>query len=154
MLMCVSHKKSPKIHKFKFFVETCTNGRWRRHLQLGKVSTYFIEMLIFGDFLKPKRRFIFGFFPLFLPFPLFNLRAATFSLIHPLKFWFFGFKKSPKISISLKNFETLPNCRWWRHLRFVQVSTKNLNLWIFGDFLSDIHYNMGTYGGNVVCFQT
>jgi hypothetical protein len=59
-------------------------------------------MLIFGDFLKPKRRFIFSFFPLFPPFPLFTLRAATISLIHPQKFGFFGFKKSQKISISLK----------------------------------------------------
>jgi hypothetical protein len=154
MLICMSLKKSQKIQKCKFLLETCTNSRWRRHLQLGKVSTYFNEMLIFCDFLKPKRRFIFSFFPLFPPFPLFTFRAATISLSHPLKFCFFGFKKSPKISISLKKFETLPNCRWWCRLQFVQVSTTNLNLWIFGDFFSDIQLNMGTYGGNAVCFQT
>ena len=54
----------------------------------------------------------------------------------------------------LQKFETLPNCRRLRHLPFVQVSTKNLNLWIFGDLFSDIQINMETYGGNAVCFQT
>ena len=60
-------------------------------------------MLIFCDFLKPKRRFIFSFSPLFPPFSLFTLRAATISLIHPLKFCFFGFKKSPGL---------LTSCLW------------------------------------------
>ena len=33
-------------------------------------------------------------------------------------------------------------------LPFVQISTKNLNLWIFGDFLCNTHINMATYGGS------
>jgi hypothetical protein len=48
MLKCMSLKKSPKIEKLNFFVETCTHGRWHCHLQLGKVSNFFNGMLIFG----------------------------------------------------------------------------------------------------------
>jgi hypothetical protein len=96
MLKCVSLKKSQKIEKLKFFVETCTNGRWHCHLQLGKVSNFFNGMLILDDFLKPKRRLIFVFLSLFPPFPFFTLPAATISLIHQLKFGFFGFKNRRK----------------------------------------------------------
>jgi hypothetical protein len=64
-------------------------------------------MLIVGDFLNAKVKFIFVFSPLFPT--LITFRAATISLIHPQKFLFFSFKKSPKISISSKTFETLLN---------------------------------------------
>jgi hypothetical protein len=35
-------------------------------------------------------------------------------------------KKSPKISVSFKKFETLPYCRLLCHLPFMQVSSKNV----------------------------
>jgi hypothetical protein len=52
----MSLKKSQKIQKCKFLLETCTNSRRRRHLQLGKVSKILNEMLIFCDFLNESCR--------------------------------------------------------------------------------------------------
>ena len=69
---------------------------------IGQSFNLFYVNADFCRFFKAKTTIHFQFFPLFPPFPLFTLRAATISLIHPLKFCFFGFKKSPKISISLK----------------------------------------------------
>ncbi len=61
MLKCVSLKKITKNSKVKnLCCETYTNGRWCRHLQFGKVSNYFIEILIFYGFLKPKTKIFAG----------------------------------------------------------------------------------------------
>ena len=94
--------------------------------------------------------------PFFSPFA-FPFRSSLGQGFRPCATKLFrqlSFKKSQKISISFKIFETLPNCRWRRRLLFVQVSRRNLHFWIFCDFFSDIQINMETYGGNAVCFQT
>jgi hypothetical protein len=59
---------------------------------------------------QAKTTIDFCFSPLFPPFSLFTLPAATISLIHQLKFGFFGFKKSQKISIPL--LQRLHLCRF------------------------------------------
>ncbi len=44
-------KNSPKIEICQLLLETSSNSRWHNHLQLGKVSNFFNETLIFCDFL-------------------------------------------------------------------------------------------------------
>ena len=95
-------------------------------------------MLIFCDFLKPKRRFIFSFFPLFPPFPLFTFRAATISLIHPLKFCFFGFKKSPKI-VKTRWIYPSSNSKTWIE---IWKSRWPINLLCWYPLKTEIHTNI------------
>jgi hypothetical protein len=142
------------VHRMSATYNKRTNGKWTIgypmdvlwimcasrgcHLQLGKVSTYFMEMLIFGYFLKPKRRFIFGFFPLLPPFPLFTFCAATISLIHPLKFWFFGFKKSPKI-VKTRWIYPSSNSKTWIE---IWKSRWPINLLCWYPLKTEIHTNI------------
>jgi hypothetical protein len=161
----VALRKLSKIQICKLLFETCTKVDNIVIYNWAKFQ-FFNETLIFDDFLKKKGRLIFvvqGRNPcpgeewrkenreeqrgpevfLLIFFPRNRIRSMRREKKHKNII-----KNSPKISVSFKKFEALSNCRWLWHLPFVQVSNNNLQIWIFGNFLSATPFSMETYGGS------